>query len=74
MVVLQNGHYYQIRITPRRLEHCWDLEAADSMLPRDMDLPDGPTPLLPCQPPDSLTAIVSGRAGTWHPGHILYCL
>ena len=26
------------------------------------------------QPPDPLTAIVSGEAGTWHPGHALYCL
>ena len=44
------------------------------MLFRDMDLPDGPTPLLPGKPPDALTAIVSGRAGTSHPGHALYCL
>ena len=44
------------------------------MLPATMDLPDSPTPLLPGQPPDPLTAIVSGTAGTWHPGHALYCL
>ena len=47
MVVLENGNYYQVRITPRPLEHRWDLDAVDSMLPRDMDLPDDPTPLLP---------------------------
>ena len=44
------------------------------MLPAATDLPDSPTPLLPGQPPDLLTAIVSGMAGTWHPGHALYCL
>ena len=71
MVVLESGHYYQVRITPQPRENHWDLEAADSMLPRDVDLPDGPIPLLPGQPPDALTAIVSGAAGTWHPGHAL---
>ena len=55
-------------MTPRPLEHHWDVEAVNSVIPRDMDLPDGPTPVLPGQPPDLLTAIVSGRAGTWHPG------
>ena len=74
MVVVENGHYYQVRITPRPLERRWDLEGVDSMLPGDMDLLDGPTPLLPGQPPEHLTAIVSGRARTWHPGHALYCL
>ena len=44
------------------------------MIPRDMDLRKGPTPLLPGQPRDLLTAIVSSRASTWHPGHALYCL
>ena len=44
------------------------------MLPATTGLPDNPTPLLPNQPPDPLTAIVSGAAGTWHPGHALYCL
>ena len=44
------------------------------MLPTTTDLPDSPTPLLPDQPPDSLTAIMSGTAGTWYPGHALYCL
>ena len=74
MVVLESGYYYQVRITPRPLENPWDLEAADSMLPRDVDLSDGPTLLLPGQLPDLLTAIVSGAAGTWHQGHALYCL
>ena len=44
------------------------------MLPATTAMPDGPTPLLNDQPPDSPTAIVSGTAGTWHPGHTLYCL
>ena len=44
------------------------------MLPKNVDLLDGPTSLLPGVPPDLLTAIVSGAAGTWHPGHALYCL
>ena len=68
MVVLEKGHYYQVRITPGPLEHRWDLGAAHSMLPTDMRHPDGPTPLLPGQPHDPLTAIVSGRASAWHPG------
>ena len=44
------------------------------MIPGDMDLPNGPTHLPPDQPPDLLTAIVSGTAGSWHPRHALYCL
>ena len=74
MVVLESGHYYEVRITAPPLETHWDFEAADSMLLRDVDLPDGPTPLLPGQPRDLLTAIVSGAAGTWHPGHTFFCL
>ena len=74
MVVLENGHYYQVRITRRPLARHWDLEAVDSMLPRDTAMRDGPTTLPPDQPPDPLTTIVSGRAGSWHPGHALYCL
>ena len=74
MIVLENGHYYQMRIIPHPQESHWSLEAVDSMLPATTDLPDSPTPLLPGQPPDPLTAIVSGTAGTWHPGHALYCL
>ena len=74
MIVLENGHYYQVRIIPHPQESHWSLEAVDSMLPATTALPDNPTPLLPGQPPDPLTAIVSGTAGTWHPGHALYCL
>ena len=44
------------------------------MLRATTGLPDNPTPLLPDQPLDPLTAIVSGTAGTWHPAHALYCL
>ena len=55
-------------ITPRPLARHWDL------LPRETGLPDGPTTLPPNFPPDPLTAIVSGRAGSWHLGHALYCL
>ena len=74
MVVLENGHYYLVRSTPRPLERRLDLEAVDTMLPRDTDLPDGLNPPLPGQLPDPLTAIVSGRARTWPLGHALYCL
>ena len=58
MVVLENGHCYQVRITPQPLARHWDLEAVDSMLPRDTTLLDGPTTLPPDQPPDPVTAIV----------------
>ena len=74
MVVLENGHYYQVRIIPHPQESHSTLEAVDSMLPATTALPDSPTPLLNDKPPDPLTAIVSGTAGTWHPGHALYCL
>ena len=74
MIVLENGHYYQERIIPHPQRGHWSLEAVDSMLRATTDLPDSPNPLLPDQPPDSLTAVVSGTAGTWHPGHALYCL
>ena len=74
MIVLENGHYYQVRIIPHPHESHWSWEAVDSMLPATTGLPDSPTPLLSEQPPDLLTAIVSGTAGTWHPGHALYCL
>ena len=73
MLVLECGHYYQVSITPRPLDNHWDLEATDSMLRRDMGLPDDPTPLLPGQPADLLKATVSGAAGTWHRGQALYC-
>ena len=74
MIVLQNGRYCQVRIIPHSRDNHWSLEAVDSMLWATTDLPDNPTPLLPDQPLDRLTAIVSGTAGTWHPGHALYCL
>ena len=74
MIVLENGHYYQVRIIPHPQESHWSLEAVDSMLPATTALPDSPTPLLNDQPPDPLTAIVLGTAGTWHPSHALYCL
>ena len=74
MIVLENGHHYQVRIIPHPQESHWSLEAVDSMLPATTALPHTPTPLLNDQPPDPLTAIVSGTAGTWHPGNALYCL
>ena len=33
MIVLDSGHYYQVRISPHPQEHHWSLEAVDSMLP-----------------------------------------
>ena len=74
MIVLENGHYYQVRVIQQPQKGHWSLEAVDSMLPTTTDLPDSPNPLLPGQPPDPLTAVVYGTAGTWHPGHALYCL
>ena len=74
MMVLENGHYYQVRIIPHPHESHWSLEAVNSMLPATTALPDSPTPLVNDQPPDPLTAILLGTAGTWHPGHALYCL
>ena len=74
MIVLENGHYYQVRIIPNPQESHWSFEAVDSMLPATTALSDSTGPLLNDQPPDPLTAIVSGTAGTWHPGHALYCL
>ena len=74
MIVLENGDYYQVRIIPDRQESHWSLGAVDSMLPATTALADSPTPLRNAQLPDPLTAIVSGTAGTWHPGHALYCL
>ena len=74
MIVLENGHYYHSRIIPHPQRGHWSLEAVDFMLSATTDLPDSPTPLLTGQPPDPLTAVVSGTAVTWHPGHALYCL
>ena len=64
MIVLGNGHYYQVQIIRHPQRGHWSLEAVDSMLPATADLPDSPTPLLPDQPPDPLTAVLSGTAGT----------
>ena len=74
MIVLEIGNYYQVRITLHPQGCHWNLEAVDSMLPASAALPDGPTALPQNQPPDPLTAVVSGEAGSWHPGHALYCL
>ena len=74
MIVLETGHYYQVRINPHPQECHRNLEAVDSMLPVRAAPPDGPTPLPYNQPPNPLTAVVSGEAGTWHPCHALYCL
>ena len=74
IIVLEHGYYYQVRIRPHPREHHWSLEAVDTLLPANAALPDSPTRLPNDQPPDPLTAIVSGAAGTWHPGHALYCL
>ena len=74
MTMLESGHYYQVRITPHPQECHWNLEAVNSMVPASAALPDGPNPLSHNQPPDPLTAVVSGEAGSWHPGHALYCL
>ena len=73
-IVLESGHYYQVRSTPHPQEQHWSLEAVDSMLLANAALPDSTNPLPNDQPPDPLTAIMSGAAGTWHPGHALYCL
>ena len=74
MIVLENGQYYQVRIIPHPQDRYWSLEAVVSMLLATAALPDSPTPLLEGQPPDPLTAIVSGTVGTWQPGHAPYCL
>ena len=44
------------------------------MLPATTALPDSPPPLLEGQPPDPLTAILSGTVGTWQQGHSPYRL
>ena len=44
MIVLESGHYAQVRITPHPHERHWSLEAVDSMLPANATLPDSPTP------------------------------
>ena len=72
-IVLESGHYYQVRITPHPQECNWNLEAVESMLLARAALPDGPTQLPHNQPLDPLTAVLSAEAGSWHPGHALYC-
>ena len=52
MILLKNGHYYQVRIIPQPQESHRSFEAVNSMLLATTDLPDSPTPLLPGQPPD----------------------
>ena len=64
MIVLENGHCYQVRITPHPQESPSSLEAVGSMRPATAALPDSPTPLINGQPPDPLMAIVSGTVGT----------
>ena len=46
MVVLENGNYWPMTITPRPLPRRLDLEPGDSMPPRIKAIPDGPTNLL----------------------------
>ena len=60
MIVLESGHYYQVRINPHPQKCHWNLEPVEPMLPARAALPDGAT--------------VSGESGSWHPGHALYCL
>ena len=73
MILLESGHYYQVRITPHPGECNWNLETVDSMLPASAALPDGFTPLHQNQPRDPLMAVLLGEAGSWHPGHAPYC-
>ena len=74
MIVLESGHYYQVRNTLHPQECHWNPEAIESMLPARAALPDGPTPLLHNQFQDPLTAVVSAETGSLHPGHTLYSL
>ena len=71
MIVLENGHYYQVRIIPHQQESHWSLEAVYSMLPAATALSNRPNPLLNGQPPEHPDG---HRVGAWHPGHALYCL
>ena len=45
MIVLENGHYYQVRIIPHPQDNHWSLEGVDSMLRRPRVCP---TTLPPC--------------------------
>ena len=74
MIVFESGHYYELRITPHPQECQWNLEAVDSMLLARAALPDGPSPCPITNLQMPLTAVVSGEAGSWHPGHALNCL
>ena len=58
VIVLENGHNYQVGINPRPQECHSNLEAFDSMIPACAALPDGPTSLPQNQPPDPLTAVL----------------
>ena len=40
MIVVESGHYYQVRIIPHPQRGHWSLEAVDSMLPATRDPPD----------------------------------
>ena len=74
MIVFESGHYYQVRITLHPQEYHWNLKAADSVLLARAALPGGSTPLPHNQPPDPLTDVVLGEAGSWHPINALFCL
>ena len=50
MIVLEIGHYHQVRITPHPQGSHWSLEVVGSMLLATTALPDSPTPLLNGQP------------------------
>ena len=61
MIVLESGHYYQMRIIPHPQQNHWSLEAVYSILQANAALPDSQTPLPNDPPPDPLTAIVWGQ-------------
>ena len=63
LIMLEAGHYYHVRVTPRPADGRSDLEAINSMIPVAAPLLDGPTTLIPGYPPDPLTAITSEQAG-----------
>ena len=67
MLVLESGDYYQVWITPHQQYH-WNQEAVEPMLPASAALPDAPSPLPQNQPQDLLKPVVSGDAGSCHPG------
>ena len=71
LVMLEIGQYYHGRVTPRPEDKQWDLEAVNSIIPVAAPLPDAPTTVNPGQPPDPMTAVTSGQAGSWHPARPL---